>query len=162
MTWLLWAFYKTLLLFKGPRLLLHSSGLRLWIIVCASRVHYKSKSIWLASNVNLVESESGVPLIPLVGELVNSNVINICIYLFFKAKRQRSGTVLENFKPRVCNLRHSDCFTTTILLSISHLDHPHTSHSESPSHRVLQDRERHRYGRIHRHTLNSGKSVLHG
>ncbi len=34
----------------------------------ASRV-YKSNNFWLASNVSLVESESGVPLILLVGEL---------------------------------------------------------------------------------------------
>ncbi len=37
----------------------HSSGLRLWILLCASRV-YKSKNFWLASNVSLVERESGV------------------------------------------------------------------------------------------------------
>ncbi len=35
----------------------------------------------MASNVSLVESESCVPLIPLVGELVNSNVI-----VFFKCR----------------------------------------------------------------------------
>ncbi len=57
--------------------LLHSSGLRLcyWILLCASRV-YKSKKFWLASNVSLVESESCAPLIPLVGELMDSKVIS--------------------------------------------------------------------------------------
>ncbi len=41
---------------------------------------YKSNNFWLASNVSLVESESGVPLILLVGELVISNMISTSFY----------------------------------------------------------------------------------
>ncbi len=40
-----------------------------------SRV-YKKQQLLIASNVSLVESESGVTLILLVGELVNSYMIN--------------------------------------------------------------------------------------
>ncbi len=42
-----------------------------------------SNNFGLASNVSLVESESGVPLILLVGELVNSNLISAS---FFKCR----------------------------------------------------------------------------
>ncbi len=46
----------------------------------------------MASNVSLVESESGVPLIPFVGELMNSNVISTSVFkcrtiFFYVVKR---------------------------------------------------------------------------
>ncbi len=56
----------------------------------------------LNSNVHLVESESCAPLIPLVGELMNSNVISTSSFFLMKDYhflRRRSGTVPENFKP---------------------------------------------------------------
>ncbi len=69
--------------------LLHSSGLRLWILLCASRV-YKSNKFWLDSNVSLVESESSGPLIPLVGELVDSKVISTSNF-FFRSQTLHAG-----------------------------------------------------------------------
>ncbi len=56
----------------------------------------------------MVERESGVPLIILVGDLVNSKIISNCflnvrLFFFFflqsNATHRRSGTVPENFKP---------------------------------------------------------------
>ncbi len=77
--------------------LLHSSGLRLcyWILLCASCV-YKSKTFWLASNVSLVESESCAPLIPLVGELMDSKVYQQgiffkCRIFFFRSQTLHAG-----------------------------------------------------------------------
>ncbi len=69
-----------------------------------SRV-YKSKTILIASKVSLVESKSRAPLIPLVGELMDSKGIRFffkCRIIFSpqpKAARQISDTVPENFKP---------------------------------------------------------------
>ncbi len=70
--------------------LLHSSGLQLcyWILLCASRV-YKSKKIWFASNVSLVERESCAPLIQLVNcsiQLQNHGLKSDIKFCFFKCK----------------------------------------------------------------------------
>ncbi len=51
------------------------------IMLCTSRV-YKSKTLWLASYVSLVESESCAPLIPLLGELIDSKVISTSFFFY--------------------------------------------------------------------------------
>ncbi len=69
---------------------------------CGSEYYYahlvsKSKNLWMASNVSLVESESCAPLIPLVGELLTSNwyqqVFLKCrtIFLFFHSRTPNAG-----------------------------------------------------------------------
>ncbi len=131
MTWLLWAVYKAPLLSSFTMFITvygkyaldeHLWSLRLaafltwhaslfiraivcyWILLCASRVYLvKSNKIWLASNVSLVESESCAPLVPLVGELMDSKVISTSFFkiqdFFFLLHAGDPTRCLENFKP---------------------------------------------------------------
>lgn len=50
----------------------------------------------------------------------------------------------------------------SILFKNSHLDHPHTSHSESPYHRDPRDRARHPHDRNLQSSPYSVKSAHHG